>query len=429
MTSIFWFTSDLRIADHPALVAQAQGDRLLCIYCQRSPVPWCNVSGTGLQRSRFQSESLAALREQLQTLGQDLLLLNGDPLLEIPKLVQAFNVSSLGTTQSNGSYEQQQLQQLRSLLDIPVHIHRRRTLLSAEQVAPLPKQFTPFRKVVEDIAPIPCTAAPSVLPPPPPGVAFRPVVAPSTRAHPSFTARGGSENGQRRLQQWMFERRAIDHYKETRNALSGLDHSSQLSPWLANGCLSVNQVAAAVGEYERQFESNPSTRWLYLELLWREYFHWRARQDGLRLFAASGIARKRQLKTFEPRAFARWCQGDTDYPLVNALMRQLVASGWMSNRGRQIAASCLINELQHDWRYGAAFFQKHLIDHDVASNYGNWQYIAGVGCDPRGGRHFNLDKQTRDFDPEGLFINSWGGQRPVQPEFVTDAADWPIEPD
>jgi deoxyribodipyrimidine photo-lyase len=107
-------------------------------------------------------------------------------------------------------------------------------------------------------------------------------------------------------------------------------------------------------------------------------------------------------------------------------MRQLCATGFMSNRGRQIVASCLVNELNLDWRYGAAFFQKHLVDFDLASNYGNWQYIAGVGCDPRGGRHFNIPKQAQLYDPEGLFTETWGGHRPRQPEFVTDAADWPI---
>jgi deoxyribodipyrimidine photo-lyase len=107
-------------------------------------------------------------------------------------------------------------------------------------------------------------------------------------------------------------------------------------------------------------------------------------------------------------------------------MHQLVASGWMSNRGRQIAASCLVNELGGDWRYGAAFFEKHLVDYDVASNYGNWQYLAGVGCDPRGGRHFNLGTQAQTHDPDGLFTRSWDGFRPPQPLYVTDAADWPI---
>ena len=73
------------------------------------------------------------------------------------------------------------------------------------------------------------------------------------------------------------------------------------------------------------------------------------------------------------------------------------------------------------------FFEKHLIDYDVGSNYGNWQYIAGVGSDPRGGRHFNLGKQTAEHDPNGIFVAKWGGVRPLQPDYITDAADWPID--
>jgi deoxyribodipyrimidine photo-lyase len=216
-------------------------------------------------------------------------------------------------------------------------------------------------------------------------------------------------------------------YKQTRNCLDGFDGSSTFSPWLANGNLSVREVAHCIFDFERARVSNESTYWLFFELLWREFFYWRAEVDGKSMFMLSGKTGKPRRSTFEPRNFARWCAGDTNYPIVNALMRQLVATGWMSNRGRQIAASCLINELDGDWRFGAAFFEKHLIDYDVGSNYGNWQYIAGVGSDPRGGRHFNLSKQTAEHDPSGLFIAKWGGVRPHQPDFVTDAADWPIE--
>ena len=107
-------------------------------------------------------------------------------------------------------------------------------------------------------------------------------------------------------------------------------------------------------------------------------------------------------------------------------MHQMVETGWASNRGRQLAASYLVNELQLDWRYGAAFFEKYLIDYGVASNYGNWQYIAGVGADPRGGRHFDQHEQARQHDPDGLFTRKWHGERPPQPAYVNDAADWPI---
>ena len=106
-------------------------------------------------------------------------------------------------------------------------------------------------------------------------------------------------------------------------------------------------------------------------------------------------------------------------------MNQLNATGFMSNRGRQIVASCLVNELQIDWRYGAAYFQQMLVDHDVASNWGNWQYIAGVGVDPRGGRQFNLAKQTDIYDAKKIFITKWQGAATQPTLDSVDAVDWP----
>ena len=88
-------------------------------------------------------------------------------------------------------------------------------------------------------------------------------------------------------------------------------------------------------------------------------------------------------------------------------MQQLNQTGFMSNRGRQLVASCFVHELGLDWRFGAAYFEMMLIDYDVASNYGNWQYLAGVGSDPRGHRKFNLSKQTEIYDPDKSFINNW----------------------
>jgi deoxyribodipyrimidine photo-lyase len=107
-------------------------------------------------------------------------------------------------------------------------------------------------------------------------------------------------------------------------------------------------------------------------------------------------------------------------------MKQLNQTGYMSNRGRQIVASCFVHELQLDWRYGAAYFQQQLLDHDVTSNWGNWQYIAGVGVDPRGGRHFNIIKQTEIYDPKGAFTRQWQGDQNLQPLDSIDCSDWPI---
>ncbi len=107
-------------------------------------------------------------------------------------------------------------------------------------------------------------------------------------------------------------------------------------------------------------------------------------------------------------------------------MNELNATGYLSNRGRQIAASCLVNELGIDWRCGAAYFEQQLVDYDVASNWGNWQYIAGVGADPRGGRHFNLEKQRDLYDPDRHYIERWQGAPAAAAIDSVDGADWPI---
>jgi deoxyribodipyrimidine photo-lyase len=147
----------------------------------------------------------------------------------------------------------------------------------------------------------------------------------------------------------------------------------------------------------------------------------------LAVFQQDGVRRVRRNATFCGHRFQAWCQGNTEYPLVNAAMNQLRETGYLSNRARQIVASCFVNELELDWRYGAAWFEQQLVDYDVASNYGNWQYLAGVGADPRGQRHFDLDKQTRQFDPDRAYIRKWRGDSEQAVGLHTvDAADWPI---
>lgn len=429
MRHLHWFRTDLRVEDNSGLASHVAADSLLCVYLMPKPRPWCNLIGLGPQRDRFLRESLIELKRDLQARGQDLLVLEGSPELVIPDLVQRFGITELSTCDTAGTYERQAVRFLAQKLPIPVEVYRGNTLFTPQQLPftllDCPKTFTPFRKKVENLRIAPPNNA-SMLPPPP-AADFDMIPMPAARPSPALPLPGGRSAGLRRLNQFIFEQQDILHYKETRNCLDGLTGSSTLSPWLANGNLSVREVARAISTFEQQEQANESTYWLYFELLWREFFFWREQVDKARLYRPARPNPTVKHCTFEPRAFARWCAGDTPYPLVNALMRQLVTTGWMSNRGRQIAASCLVNELGIDYRYGAAFFEKHLIDYDVASNYGNWQYIAGVGADPRGGRHFNLEKQAKEHDPDELFTHKWDGHQPPQPEFVTDAADWPID--
>ena len=203
-----------------------------------------------------------------------------------------------------------------------------------------------------------------------------------------------------------------------------------MSVFLSIGSLSAKTLWHKIEQFEQDVTANESTYWLKFELLWREYFQWWALEHSHRLFNFTGVMQRNSLTSFYPHRFQMWCHGRTEYALVNACMNQLRSTGFMSNRGRQIVASCLVHDLKVDWRYGAAFFQQHLLDYDVASNWGNWQYIAGVGSDPRGGRHFNIAKQTQIYDPDHQFINKWTinsnhKSEPLQKD-VVDAADWPI---
>lgn len=429
MTDIYWFQHDLRLQDNPGLLAHAKAKRLLLVYFWPESRPWCNTIGTGDQRQRFLIESLQALQDALFELNQNLVILKGRPETELPILARQVNAKRVGTSMSPGFYERSSRERVAAALPMALEVHRGNTLYDASQLPfeldNMPGHFTPFKKTLKYLAPSLPLGAPTSLPPPT-NVMGSPVERSTTNPNLSFPVRGGSAAGHSRLHKWIFERKAILNYKGTRNDLEGQDSTSCFSLWLAFGCLSAREIAAAVKQFEAEVVANESTQWLIFELQWREFFHWRALCDDVSLFRVGGATAKPRRRTFEPRNYARWCQGDTNFPLVNALMHQLVATGWMSNRGRQIAASCLVNEFSIEWRFGAAFFEKHLIDHDVASNYGNWQYLAGVGADPRGGRHFNLQKQAQQHDPEGLFIAKWDGMRAKQPDFVVDAADWPL---
>ncbi|WP_026225085.1 DASH family cryptochrome [Teredinibacter turnerae] len=433
---VFWFSNDLRITDNAALNYAAQScETLLCVYILDPRLYAPNRYGLrsmGPMRDRFLQESLAQLSVDLNAVGQTLLVLRESPLQAMAQLIGKYDPGLVVRSRHAGFYEckhwamLQRRYRLISFNAIATH-----TLFNDENLLPfpltdLPKTFSQFRKKVEPLADNRNLLPVCDLPPPPReldrGQTFTWALL-KNQSRSIF--KGGAEAGVQQLQGY-FHTTAPSEYKTVRNALDGWGNSTKLSPWLANGCLSVNQVLLALGEYEAQYSANESTYWIGFELLWREYFQWSAYLHGARLFARDGINGSKKLNTFYSQRFMQWCEGGTPFPLVNALMKQLNATGYMSNRGRQIAASCLVNELALDWRYGAAYFEQQLIDYDVASNWGNWQYIAGVGADPRGGRHFNLDKQREIYDPEGDFIAKWGGESATAGVNSVDAADWPL---
>jgi deoxyribodipyrimidine photo-lyase len=209
------------------------------------------------------------------------------------------------------------------------------------------------------------------------------------------------------------------------------DDSSKLSPWLALGCLSPRRVYEEVQRYERVRVRNDDTAWLIFELHWRDYFRFIAAKWGDRLFHAGGLNDLRfpwrGLSSQKAQAeLAAWQHGRTGFPLVDAAMRELAATGFTSNRARQNVASFLTRVLGIDWRLGASWFESCLIDYDVASNWANWAFVAGVGNDARGFRFFNVHKQAVDYDPNGDYARHWlpelaalRGARAYRPDTLT----------
>jgi deoxyribodipyrimidine photo-lyase len=185
------------------------------------------------------------------------------------------------------------------------------------------------------------------------------------------------------------------------------DDSSKLSPWLAVGAISAREIYYEVRKYEKERVENDSTYWMIFELLWRDYFHFHARKVKSQLFQIGGTQNLKVAWKSDMKLFKAWSQGQTGYPLVDAGMRELIATGYLSNRSRQIVASFACNALGLDWRLGAAWFESQLLDYDMASNWGNWQYLAGVGQDAREFRVFSLSKQAQNYDPKGKFQRHW----------------------
>lgn len=229
----------------------------------------------------------------------------------------------------------------------------------------------------------------------------------------AFPCKGGETEALRHLKKYIWEHQQIKTYKETRNELVGIQYSTKFSPWLANGSLSVKTIYHEVRKFEKEVIENDSTYWVLFELIWRDFFKYVSLKFGNRLFFLTGILNKKYDWKTNEKVINDWIHGKTKYDFVNANMLELKYTGWMSNRGRQNVASYFAKEMKQDWRIGASYFEAYLVDFDVHSNFGNWNYIAGVGNDPRD-RKFNIDLQANNYDAFHVFRNLWLTKKSIE---------------
>jgi deoxyribodipyrimidine photo-lyase len=463
---IFWFRSDLRVGDNLALAeACASAARLLPVYCHDpaadAPTRW-GFARRGPHRRAFLEAALDDLDAALRARGSALLELNGAPGEVLPALARAVGTDAVVCEAIAAPAEEDELAALRAA-GLRVRTVWQSSLLdpAALPFAParLPKVFTAFRQAVESAGlqpPAPLPAAQTL--PPWPDLATGAEAAHRLRAcrrsykdeASAFPCRSGGsrESGgatsdadaeaahrlracrrsytveQASFPWWRsdfaggegaalahlaryFASDRPQHYKATRNGLSGIDFSSKFSPWLAQGALSPRVAFAALRRHEAAQGVSEGSYWLWFELLWRDYFRFLHLQHGRHLYRVRGLNAAAPPPAHDPAAFVAWCEGRTGHAVIDAGMRELAATGWLSNRMRQVVASYLIHDLGCDWRAGAAWFEAQLVDYDVYSNQGNWLYIAGRGTDPRGGRRFDPDRQAATYDADGAYRTRW----------------------
>lgn len=421
MKSVIWLRNDLRTIDHAPLTYAAEHGEVLLVYCidpDQFRQTEYGFRKTGINRARFLTESLIDLREQVRELGGELVVRHGRPKDRLPELISETSAEQLLLHGEVTAEEIRAENEVEASINIPLRRFWGHSMYHRDDLPfgllTIPDIFTEFRKGVEKKGSVrdPLPAPDSIKPltvsdpgtiPSPEELADEPT-SKSDRGVLSF--RGGEKEAWKRLNHYFFEGDHLRNYKYTRNGLLGADYSSKFSPWLAHGCISARSIHAEVERYEEEVHKNVSTYWMKFELIWRDYFRYSAIKYGDRIFKLGGIQSKNLIKESDPEQFRLWAEGRTGIPFIDANMRELNETGFMSNRGRQNVASFLAQNMNFDWRWGAAWFEKQLIDYDVCSNWGNWAYNATVGHDPRN-RYFNILNQANKYDKKGEFVRHW----------------------
>ena len=410
--AILWFRRDLRLTDNDALIAAvADGRRVLPLYVH-DELPLGGASQWWLHHS------LAALGREIRTRGGTLLLRRGDPARVIDELIRDTGASAVYCGRRFEPEARRQESRVaarlgsRAILTICDHSLLRRPSDIATQTGRNYKVFTPYYKASLALG------EPAAPRPVPGSLEFVPVAAdcePLTRWSLLPTApdwAGGLRETWRPGESGANERldaiaTTIDGYAAGRDR-PDLEATSRLSPHLHFGEISPRQVWHGIAHTARQGRFEDAAEAFIRQLYWRDFssyllFHYP-------LLASQPL--RREYERFPWRedgaALARWRQGRTGYPIVDAGMRQLWHTGWMHNRVRMIAASLLVKHLLIPWQRGAEWFMDTLVDADLANNAAGWQWVAGSGSDAAPYfRVFNPISQGQKFDPDGEYVRRW----------------------
>jgi deoxyribodipyrimidine photo-lyase len=402
-TSLVLMTRDLRVHDHPALVAGSTAGRLIVVFVLDETIlarPYAAPN-----RLRILLDALADVRVALRELGNELVIARGRPEAVVRELGARHRVGAIHCSADVSAFAKRREAALAGVaaeLGATFTAHPGVMLVAPDAVRATGgghfKVFTPYWRRWSQVTPRPALGVPD-LPPPPADLdaGVIPTLADLTDGSSApALARGGEGPARERLAWWMAG--PVDDYADGRNRMAE-DATSRLSVPLHLGCLSVTEVAAGLDP------RRPGHEAFLQELCWRDFNHQLldARPD----LAVADVRTKDDRWRDAPDELAAWQAGRTGYPVVDAGMRQLVAEGWMHNRARMVTASFLTKHLYIDWRHGARFFLHHLADGDLANNFAQWQWTAGTGTDSRPNRMFNPVIQGERYDPDGAYVRRW----------------------
>jgi deoxyribodipyrimidine photo-lyase len=405
-TSLLWFRRDLRLTDHPALLAAidaAGGDGAVLPVFVVDPALW---RPSGAPRRQFLRDALAAVREST---GGNLVVRSGDPADVLPALVRETGATSVHVSADAGPYGRRR--------DAAVE----RALGTVDLVRTgSPYAVTPGRVTKADGSPFKVFSpfsrawrahgwrAPA---PRPADVRWLPGV-PSEDLPPAQDLGGvrlPAAGEDAALAAWdRFRDDLLPGYPATRNRPDA-QGTSRLSAYLKYGCVHPRTLLADLAGVDEG--GNDAVRRFTDELAWREFYAdvvWHRPESVREPLDERTGAIEYDRGPGADALFAAWAEGRTGYPIVDAGMRQLLGEAYVHNRVRMIVASFLVKDLHLDWRRGARHFLQHLVDGDLASNNHGWQWVAGTGTDASPYyRVFNPSRQGRQFDPEGDYVRRW----------------------
>ncbi len=410
-TCLLWFRRDLRLHDHPALhTARRRYDRVVPVFVFDDTLLAGRFSSPS--RTAFMLGCVGAVDEELRKRGSGLVIRRGVPEQELVKLASEVSAEAVLWTSDVSPFARGRDRRVTEALreagirpepqggNYIVDVSKPRTRDGTPYHV-----FSPFFRHWSGLERRPIHRDPPELPPLP--SALRNGQLPRSAAElgvngslvPKPIVEPGEAAGRKALERWLAG--GISGYGESQNGMARVG-TSRLSPYLRWGCLSPRETE----ERAARKQDSDADAWIR-QLCWRDFYaHVLLMWPGNAHHEFQEARRNLEWASAEEGHLVQWQRGETGYPLVDAGMRELSATGWMHNRVRLVVGSFLTKDLHLDWREGERWFERLLLDGEPAQNNGNWQWIASVGTDPAPvyRRLYNPTLQARRFDPEGEYI-------------------------